>query len=97
MTCSEADTLSWFLEKQRNITSVKVYERTADAVICYTGDREELIMLLKRFRYADVEVPENVFTSSGRQLNAEYKEKLITKVLLYYGGKLFLPYPVRAV
>ena len=97
MTCSEADTLSWFLEKQRNITNVKVYERTADAVICYTGDREELIMLLKRFRYADVEVPENVFTSSGRQLNAEYKEKLITKVLLYYGGKLFLPYPVRAV
>ena len=96
MTCSEADTLSWFLEKQGNVTSVKVYERTADAVICYTGNRGDLIMLLKRFSYADVEVPENVFSSSGRQLNAEYKEKLITKVLLHYGSKLFLPYPVRA-
>ena len=97
MTCSEADTLSWFLEKQENITSVKVYERTADAVICYTGEKEDLIMLLKQFRYSRVEVPENISASSGRRLNTEYKEKLITKVILHYSSKLFLPYPVRAV
>ena len=95
MTCSEADTLSWFLEKQENITSVKVYERTADAVICYTGEKEDLIMLLKQFRYSRVEVPENISASSGRRLNTEYKEKLITKVILHYSSKLFLPYPVR--
>ena len=97
MTCSEADTLSWFLEKQENITSVKVYERTADAVICYTGEKEDLIMLLKQFRYSRVEVPENISASSGRRLNTEYKEKLITKVILHYSSKLFLPYPVRVV
>lgn len=39
MTCAEADILCWTLEKQEDITSVKVYERTADAVIYYTGDR----------------------------------------------------------
>ena len=97
MTCAEADTLSWFLERQENITSVKVYERTADAVICYTGEREDLIMLLKRFCYSEVEVPENVSASSGRRMNAEYKDKLITKAVLHYGSKFFLPYPIRAV
>ena len=37
MTYAEADTLSWYLEEQENVTEVKVYERTADAVICYKG------------------------------------------------------------
>lgn len=45
MTYAEADTLCWFLEKQEGITNVKVYERTADAAICYTGDREKLIWI----------------------------------------------------
>ena len=43
MTCAQADTLCWFLEKQEYVTDAKVYERTADAVICYKGDREEII------------------------------------------------------
>ena len=96
MTCAEADTLFWFLDRQKNITDVKVYERTADAVICYTGDRSGLIRLLKSFRYEDVTVPENVVRNSGRALNASYKEKLIAKVLLHYGGKLLMPAPLRA-
>lgn len=29
MTYAEADTLSWYLEEQENVTEVKVYERTA--------------------------------------------------------------------
>ena len=33
MTCAEADVLCWALEKQKNVVKVKVYERTADAVI----------------------------------------------------------------
>lgn len=96
MTYEEADTLSWFLEKHDTITDAKVYERTADAVICYTGDRADLIMLLRRFSFENVKAPENVFASSGRALNAEYKEKLITKTVLHYGCRLFMPYPLRA-
>ncbi len=96
MTCAEADTLFWFLDRQKNITDVKVYERTADAVICYTGDRSGLIRLLKSFRYEDVTVPETVVRNSGRALNASYNEKLIAKVLLHYGGKLLMPSPLRA-
>ena len=35
MTCTEADVLCWALEKQKSVIKVKVYERTADAVIYY--------------------------------------------------------------
>lgn len=95
MTCAEADTLSWFLEKQENITDVKVYERTADALICYMGNREEIINLLKNFDFQKVNVPENVLSSSGRMLNQTYREKLTVRAVLHYGGKLLLPSPVR--
>ena len=94
---AEANTLSWYLEEQENVTEVKVYERTADAVICYKGEREEILTVLKQFSYEKAEVPETVLSSSGRQLNEEYKERLITKTVLHYGSKLFLPMPVRAV
>lgn len=97
MTYAEADTLSWYLEEHENVTEVKVYERTADAVICYKGEREEILTVLKQFSYEKAEVPETVLSSSGRQLNEEYKERLITKTVLHYGSKLFLPMPVRAV
>lgn len=97
MTCAEADVLCWTLEKQKNVTKVKVYERTADAVIYYTGDREELIHTLKKLRCEKADVSENVLSSSGRALNSAYKEKLIAKALLHYGGKLILPNPVRKI
>ena len=97
MTYTEADTLSWFLSNQKNVTDVKVYERTADAVICYVGAREEVLNLLKQFSYENTNLPEHVAAGSGRELNAVYQEKLVMKTVLHYGSKLFLPMPVRAV
>lgn len=97
MTYTEADTLSWFLSNQKNVTDVKVYERTADAVICYVGIREEVLNLLKEFSYENTKLPEHVAAGSGRELNAVYQEKLVMKTVLHYGSKLFLPMPVRAV
>ena len=97
MTCAQADTLCWFLSKQEYVTDAKVYERTADAVICYTGSREEVIAVLKGFSYENTEVPENVLSSSGRELNSSFREQLITRVILHYGSKLIVPYPIRKV
>lgn len=97
MTCTEADVLCWALEKQKSVIKVKVYERTADAVIYYTGDREELIHKLKKFHFEKTDVPDNVLSSSGRALNSAYREKLIAKTLLHYGGKLLLPNSVRKI
>lgn len=97
MTCAQADTLCWFLGRQEYVTDAKVYERTADAVICYMGSREEVIAVLKGFSYENTDVPENVLSSSGRELNSSFREQLITRVILHYGGKLIVPYPIRKV
>ena len=97
MTCAQADTLCWFLGRQEYVTDAKVYERTADAVICYMGSREEVIAVLKGFSYENTDVPENVLSSSGRELNSSFREQLIARVILHYGGKLIVPYPIRKV
>ena len=97
MTCAQADTLCWFLGRQEYVTDAKVYERTADAVICYTGSREEMIAVLKGFSYENTDVPENVLASSGRELNSSFREQLITRVILHYGSKLIVPCPIRKV
>ena len=97
MTCREADLLLCHLENLSFVDRAKVYERTADAVICYTGDRAVLLHALCRYGQEKTEAPENTALHSGRELNAAYREKLIGKVLLRTGTKLFLPYPLRAL
>ena len=96
MTCREADTLEYYLNCQENVISAKVKRRTSGAVICYRGEREEVLRLLREFQYGKIKVPEAVFQSSGRKLNEEYWEKLVMKMVLRAGSKLFLPYPIRA-
>lgn len=96
MSYREADTLQYYLQKQQNVTDVKVYERTADVAVCFMGEREELLSALRRFRYELVTVPDEVLENSGRELNAKYQEKLVRKILFRVGRKLFLPYPVQA-
>ena len=96
MTFREADILCYYLTSQENITSAKVYEKTADAVICYQGDRTEALAILKRFCFDEVEVPEEALSNTGRELNAKYQEKLVNKILFHYARKLFLPWPLCA-
>lgn len=97
MTCREADTLLYYLNNLSGVTEAKVYERTADAAVKFTGSREEILHALKCFSYDAVEAPEAVLDNSGRELNAVYQEKLVQKVLCRVCGKIFVPYPVRAV
>ena len=96
MTYAQADILAFYLNNNKYVTFAKVYDRTSDATINYIGDREEIITLLKHFRYDEVEVPTGLVENSGRELNAKYQEKLVNKVIFRYAGRLFLPYPVRA-
>lgn len=95
MSYIEADTLLYYLDTLEYVTQAKVYRRTADACVCFSGKRDLLIQALRKFRYTSVKVPDEVLTNSGRQLNDIYQEKLIGKVLFHYAGKIFLPYPVR--
>lgn len=96
MTYEQADILMYYLHNEKQITFVKVYERTGDAVIEYTGKRSDVILLLQRFRYEQVHLPVGVLENSGREVNAAYQEKLVGKVVMRYAAKWLLPYPIRA-
>lgn len=95
MTYEQADTLLYVIHNHRNVTFVKVYDRTADAVIEYVGDREQIIELLRHFHYESANVPQTAIKTSGRELNNSYQEKLIGSVVWHYSKKLLLPWPIR--
>lgn len=95
MTCEQADVLQYYLQKQADIESAKVYDRTGDAVIEYKGDRDEAIRLLRKFSYENEQLPETVAGNTGRSLSHEYQDKLFDKIVFHYARKWFLPYPLR--
>lgn len=95
MTYEQADTLLYVIHNHRNVTFVKVYDRTTDAVIEYVGDREQIIELLRHFHYESANVPQTVIKTSGRELNNSYQEKLIGSVVWHYSKKLLLPWPIK--
>lgn len=95
MTDVEADTLDYYLNQCKDILSAKVYERTQNVVICYGGDRKEIISILQKADYHNIKVPQSALELSGRSTNREYQDKIVEKVILRFGSKLFLPYPIR--
>ena len=97
MTFIQADTLQYYLKNLHGVTNAKVYERTADAVVEYRCSRKTVIEAIAKFRYSNVEVPEDVLATSGRAINSHYTEKLADQVLWRMTKKLFIPAPVCAV
>lgn len=97
MSFAQADTLQYYLDGQSNIVSAKIQERTLDVTVVYTGSREEALKTLEDFTYQGTEVPENYLANSGREMNREYKDQLINKVVMHYGIRLFLPMDIRSV
>ena len=93
MTAREADMFLFYINSLKNVTSAKVYERTGDSVVCYTGSRHELIRNLVAFSFEDKELQEKVPENTGRELMNQYKEKLVSKLVIHFLCKLFLPAP----
>lgn len=98
MTTDEADILEAYLKEVSGVLEVKVYERTADAVIRYRDSacaREDVLAALAAFDYDRVQiaVPEH----SGRALQHEYVDRMALKIMWRGCSKLFLPVPVRTV
>ena len=95
MSSVQAETLLYYLQNQKQVSFAKVYDRTGDAVICYQGERSAILRIVQTFHYEKVELPTGLVESSGRELNKEYQEKLISKVIYHFGRKWFLPAPIR--
>ena len=97
MTLERADVLEYYLLNIPGITSVKVYDRTSDAIIRYTCSRSQVIHALSRFHYDDPKAIALVPDHTGRALNREYEDKLVMRVVRRCASKLFLPMPIRSV
>ena len=95
MTCRQADQLEYFLTNLKGVTAAKVVERNQDAVISFSGNREEILKAVQGFSYEKAEAPESYLQNSGREMNGEYWEKMVNHVVLHYGKKIFLPLPIR--
>lgn len=97
MSFSQADTLQYYLMGLTGVQKVKIQNRTCDVVIEYDGNRGEILKELQRFSYQQTEVPADYLKNSGREMNQYYWDKLVNRVILHYGTKLFLPISVRDV
>ncbi len=90
-----ADALEYEISKLENVQSCKVNERSGSALIeLERNDRYTLFKLLSELRglEPDVdEIPDYVYEASSRELNAMYKEKLVTKIVKKAFSVLFLP------
>ena len=94
MTLEQADMVEYFFRSKSFVRRVKVFDRTCDAVIEYTGDRARVTSALASFSYND-EVRQLVPEHTGRALDREFEDKLIFMIAKRYIGKLILPVSIR--
>ena len=95
MTDLQADKLEYDLAAQDMILTAKVYERTSDVVITYAGDRQLLLSYLQTYYYRRKVEEDETLARSGRAMNRKYWDKLVNRVVLRMGSKLFVPAPIR--
>ncbi len=95
MTLSQADILEYYLRSKPFVRSAKVYDRTGDAVIVYTGDRAEVVSALARFSYNDKSAQALVPEHTGRMLDRDFEERLVGAVVRRAIRRLLLPAPIR--
>ena len=94
MTLHQADVLEYYLRAQGGVRSVKVYDRTQDAVVLYDAERGSMLRALAGFSFAKAEAMELVPEHTSRALNREFEDRLAVTVMCRCISKLFLPAPV---
>ena len=95
MSLQEADILEYYLRSVSGVGSVKVYDRTCDAVIRYSGNREDVIQALASFSFNDENAKALVPEHTSREESRYYQNRLISYVFRRYVKMLILPHDVR--
>ena len=96
MTLQQADVLEYYLLAVDGVKSVKVYDRTQDAVVVYEVERKALLRALACFSFDKAEKMNQVPDHTSRVLNREFEDKLAVTVMCRCISKLFLPLPVTS-
>ena len=95
MTIRQADLLETWLKGQPWTKEAVVHERTCCVIVTYAGDREMVLSAIGGFTWAKAEETVTLPGHSVRELNREFQEKLVGKVLMKGASALFLPAPLR--
>ena len=95
MTLRQADLLETWLKGQPWAKDAVVHERTCCAILTYAGDRATVLSAIGSFTWAGAEEAVTLPSHSTRELNREFQEKLVGKVLMKGAAALFLPAPLR--
>lgn len=95
MTLHDADILEYYMRNIDGVTSVKVYDRTQDAIILYKTERKNIIRALAKFSFKTKEAIELVPEHTSRQLHRDFEDRLIFTTVSHIATKLFLPVPIR--
>ena len=96
LSLRQADLAEYYLKSICGVEDVKVFDRTADAVIFYCCSRSDLISALARFSFENAEKKGLVPDRTSRQLNRDFEDRLVCSVLRRFASKLFLPSFVRS-
>ncbi len=95
MSLEEADFLEAWFQKLAFIREVTVHERTGCMIIHFSGSRDAVISAVKEFKWDKAKKEITIISTSSREINRFYQEKLVTKVLMKVTSTLFFPAPLR--
>ena len=95
MDLARADMLEYYMRSKPFVSEVKVFDRTGDAVVVYSGCRSDVITAFARFSYSDESIKALVPEHTGRELDRKFEDRLIFMAAKRYLAKLILPAPVR--
>ncbi len=97
MSLKQADLLEAWFQKTAGVTQVTVHERTMCIVVQYRGDRKNILDAVRAFSWERAEQSITLPAHSTRELNREFQEKLVGKVVTKAVSTLFLPAPLQIV
>ncbi len=94
MSIQQADRLDLWLKQQPWVNEATVHERTRCIIVRYTGNRSDVIRSISRFSWEQTS-DLDVSAYSSRQLDREFQEKLVGKLLKKAIAMTLLPAPLR--
>jgi heavy metal translocating P-type ATPase len=95
MDFREADALEYCIGNIDGVRKAVVYERTGDAVIIYSCNRQQIIKTLSGYHGMTPQMSARIPEKGNREINSEYADKLAGIVIRKVIRDFCLPAPVR--
>ena len=95
LSLADADLLEAWLGQQSWANSVAVHERTCCVIIYYKGSRQSVIDSFRHLTWQKIRADIPTPVHSSRELNRDFQEKLVSKIMWKAIRSMFFPAPLR--